>query len=121
MLKLKTNILFTSLVFVSNVGAKITQTLFFAYDHVLNGNPLAVCLSLGLAFGIEILIPEVFCHRFPPYMGNLVSKIMDFLCTCCFDAGTYELQREDAQAISTLPKYSRIRNLKKYMRPIKET
>ncbi|KAK2718586.1 hypothetical protein QYM36_005801 [Artemia franciscana] len=46
---------------------------------------------------------------------------MDFLYTCCFDAGTYELQSEDAQAISTLTKYSRIGNLKKYMRPIKKT
>ena len=111
MLKLKTNILFTNLVFVLNVGVKIAQTMFFAYDHVFNGNPLAVCLSLGLAFGIEILIPEVFCRHFP-YLGNLLSQIMDFFCTCCFDAGTYELQSEDAQAISTLPKYSRIGNFK---------
>ena len=58
-LKVKFNKGFRIFVYALNLFVKVCQILMFVYDDEFNGNPLAVYLSLGLAFGIEILIPEV--------------------------------------------------------------
>ncbi|KAK2702746.1 hypothetical protein QYM36_018656 [Artemia franciscana] len=57
-LKVKVNKSFRNFVYALNLFVKVYQILMFVYDDEFNGNPLAVYLSLGLAFGIEILIPE---------------------------------------------------------------